>query len=88
MRGGGGDGKDKEKNDRPRRADEAVLVWGKGMVRGEGGGTALCEPRTRRGVRAYSLNSRGETVGAAPPARRLTQGKRSWGGAGSGGGRF
>ena len=54
MRGGGGDGKDKEKDDRPRRADEAVLVWEKGMVRGEGGGTAFCEPRTRRGVRTFS----------------------------------
>ena len=36
MRGGGGDGKDKEKDDRRSRADEAVLVWGKGVVSGNG----------------------------------------------------
>ena len=45
MRGGGSDGKDKKNDDRRSRADEAVLVWGKGTVVGERGGTALCEPR-------------------------------------------
>ena len=47
MRGGGGDGKDKEKYDRRSCADEAVLVWGKGMVVGERGGTALCVSHAR-----------------------------------------
>ena len=46
MRGGGGDGKDKEKDDRRSRADEAVLVWGKGMVRGKGEGQ-LCVSHAR-----------------------------------------
>ena len=55
MRGGGGDGKDKENDDRRSRADEAVLVWGKGTVVGERGGTALCEPRAVASTRGEIL---------------------------------
>ena len=46
MRGGGGDGKDKEKDDRRSRADETVLVWGKGMAREKGEGQ-LCVSQAR-----------------------------------------
>ena len=89
MRGGGGDGKEKEKDDRRSRADEAEMVGegggeggGEGRGLGERGEGQLCVSQAPS-WRLYSLHSRGGILWAPPRPCRLTSklGKeKRWGG--------